>query len=264
MSSRELAIKLTGVTKKYRLRHEKPTFFENVINYKKEKQVFAALNNVDLEINKGEKIGIIGSNGSGKTTLLKVITGISTPTEGKVITWGKIVSLIDLGAGFHPELTGEENIFLNAILVGMGTEEVRSKFREIVKFADIDGFIDTPLYTYSSGMKLRLGFSIAVASNPDILILDEGIAVGDIDFQKKSTDKIEQFYKEKKTILIVSHWLEYLMEHSGRIIRMENGKIVDDGQPEKIIKEYARAVLWGKSKEYFESRFGKTTELRDV
>jgi len=233
----DLAIKLTNLTKTYQLHHEKPTLVENIFG-KSKRELFTALDGINLEIKKGEKVGIIGPNGSGKTTLLKLISGIATPTKGFVKTWGKVVSLIDLSAGFHPELTGQENIFLNALLVGMGREEVRSKFEEIISFADIGNFIDAPLYTYSSGMQLRLGFSIAVAADPDILILDEGIAVGDEDFQKKSSAKIDEFFIQKKTILSVSHWMEYLRSHCSRVIRLNNGILVGDGKPDKIINRY--------------------------
>lgn len=235
---KDLAIKLSNLTKTYRLHHEKPTFMDNLTRKSGMDEVFVALNNINLEVKKGEKLGIIGHNGSGKTTLLKIIAGISTPTSGKVRTWGKLVSLIDLSAGFHPELTGQENIFLNAFLVGMGREEVRAKYKDIVAFADIGDFIDTPLYTYSSGMKLRLGFSIAVAADPDILILDEGVAVGDVDFHDKSSKKIDTFFRQKKTVLLVSHWMEYLRKHSDRIVRIEAGTIVEDGQVNEVIDRY--------------------------
>lgn len=237
----DLAIKLTNLTKTYQLHHEKPTLVENIFGRSK-RELFTALNGVNLEIKKGEKVGIIGPNGSGKTTLLKLISGITTPTKGSVKIWGKVVSLIDLSAGFHPELTGQENIFLNALLVGMGKEEVKSKYDEIVRFADIGGFIDAPLFTYSSGMRLRLGFSIAVAADPDILILDEGIAVGDEDFQKKSSAKIEEFFRQKKTVIVVSHWLDYLKKHCRRIIVMDNGKITNDGFPNKTIISYLKNI----------------------
>lgn len=224
----DLAIQLIEMTKTYQLHHEKPTFFENVFK-KSKNESFVALNNINLDIHKGERVGIVGSNGSGKTTFLKIVSGISTPTKGKVKTFGKVVSLIDLGAGFHPELTGQENIYLNALLVGMGKEEVERKYDEIVSFADIGNFVDAPMYTYSNGMKLRLGFSVAVAANPDILILDEGISVGDGDFQRKSSKKIDEFFKKGKTVMVVTHWTDYLRKHCQRILWFEDGKIKSDG-----------------------------------
>lgn len=236
MRSDNLAIKLTRVTKYYRLKLEKPTLVESVVRRQK-KDRFVALDSVSLEIKKGEKIAIIGHNGSGKTTLLKTITGITTPNLGKVEVWGKVVSLIDLGAGFHPELTGRENVFLNAMMVGMTRKEARHKFEEIVDFSGVGGFIDAPFYTYSSGMKLRLGFAVAVAADPDVLILDEGISVGDRDFQEKSTAKIEEFFRMKKTIVMVSHWHGYLREHANRFIWMDKGVLVADGAVE-VLDDY--------------------------
>lgn len=224
---KETVIKLTNLTKVYKLHQQKPTLAENIFRGSSEK--FVALNNLNLEIKKGEKVGIIGRNGSGKTTLLKVISGIATPTSGKIKTTGKLVSLIDLSAGFHPELTGAENVYLNALLVGMTRPEIKSSMEKIVDFAGIGKFIDQPLYTYSSGMQLRLGFSVAVAANPDILILDEGTAVGDEDFQKKSSRKIAEFFKQGKTIILVSHWLDYLRTHCKRVIWLESGSLKEDG-----------------------------------
>ena len=220
----DFAVKLTRVCKKYRLRHEKPTLVENIFkkNYTNE---FTALDNINLTIKKGERLGVIGPNGSGKTTLLKIITGITAATSGEVETQGRIVSLIDLEAGFHPELTGEENIFLNAMLLGMGKEETEKKFAKIVKFADIGQFIDAPLYTYSAGMKLRLGFSIAVHTNPDILILDEIMSVGDQAFREKSYKKIQDFFKLGKTIILASHNLEAIKKNCRRVLWLEEGKI---------------------------------------
>lgn len=230
-------IELSHVTKSYVLHHEKPTFIEQIMKRGKT-ELFTALDDVSLRIYKGQKVGIIGVNGAGKTTLLKIISGITTPTNGTVKTKGRVISLIELDAGFHPELTGEENIFLNGLIIGMSRCEIEEKFKQIVSFADISEFIDTPLYTYSSGMKLRLGFSIAVHANPDILILDEGIIVGDLDFQQKSSNKINEFFKQKKTILIVSHWLEYLQKEVDRIIYIADHKIKMDGEAESVLSFY--------------------------
>ncbi|HBP51358.1 MAG: ABC transporter, ATP-binding protein [Candidatus Shapirobacteria bacterium GW2011_GWE1_38_10] len=226
--TKNIAIKMENVVKNYRLFHEKATLIENILG-KSKKEKFAALKGISLEIRKGEKVGIIGSNGSGKTTLLKIIAGITTLNSGKLLTEGKIVSLIDLSAGFHPELTGEENIYINALLAGMDRSEMKSKIKEIIKYADIGKFIDAPLYTYSSGMKLRLGFAIAVAANPDIIILDEEVSAGDEDFQRKSMKKIDEFVREGKTLLVVSHWMDFLKKHCERIIWLDKGKMVADG-----------------------------------
>jgi ABC-type polysaccharide/polyol phosphate transport system ATPase subunit len=226
--SLKFAVQLKAVTKTYILHHEKPTFFENILHLDR-RESFTAISKLSLKILPGERVGIIGPNGSGKTTLLKLIAGISQPTKGSITTRGRIVSLIDLEAGFHPDLTGEENIFLNGLIVGMTQLEIQTQFAAIVEFADIGQFIDSPLHTYSEGMKLRLGFAIAVHSQPDILILDEAMAVGDRNFQLKSTRKIREFFKAGKTIILVTHWVSLLRKHCSRIIFMDQGRITQDG-----------------------------------
>ncbi len=234
-----VAISLKNVKKEYILHHEKPTFVENIIK-RGYREKFIAINNFNLEINKGEKVGIIGANGAGKTTILKLIAGITAPTAGKVQVNGKVVSLIDVSAGFHPELTGEENIFLNGLLIGMSKKEIKSKFNQIVEFADIGKFIDSPLYTYSAGMNLRLGFSIAIHSDPDILLLDEGVVAGDEDFNKKISEKIKQFFNSGKTVILASHWLDYLRSSCNRIVWIENGKLKKSGD-KILISEYEKS-----------------------
>ena len=224
MKTNSIAIQLTNVTKTYTLHHEKPTFVENMIRRSRSEQ-FTALDNVSLTIKQGEKVGIIGPNGAGKTTLLKIIAGITTPDSGQVITNGKVVSLIDLSAGFHPDLTGEENIFLNGMVIGMSRHEINAKFKQIVEFADIGGFIDAPMFTYSEGMKLRLGFSVAVHAEPDILLLDEGMAVGDEEFRRKSMMTTNLLFQKNKTIVISSHWLEYLYKQTKKIMELDNHQI---------------------------------------
>lgn len=235
---KKLLIQLKNVSKDYVLHHEKPTLVENLFNFNN-KENFRALDNLNLEIHQGEKIAIIGRNGAGKTTLLKIIAGITAPNSGKVKLNGRLVSLIDLEAGFHPELTGEENLFLNGLLIGMTKSELKAKAKSIIDFADLGKFIDSPLYTYSQGMKLRLGFSIAVHSDPDILLLDETIGVGDKDFREKSMNKIKEFFEANKTIIMVSHWLDFLEKHCQRFIWVEGGKIKGDGG-KKVLKEYSK------------------------
>jgi len=224
VKNKDIAIQLKNITKQYVVHHEKPTFTEQLLS-RSEKQVFTALDDVSLTIHKGESIGIIGPNGSGKTTLLKIIAGIATPTSGTVTVNGRVVSLIDLEAGFNPELTGEENIYLNGLIIGMRRKEIEKQFKKIVRFADIGTFIDAPLYTYSQGMKLRLGFSIAIHANPDILILDEGMAVGDEKFRQKSGERIQKFFKEGKTVLMVSHWKIVLTTYCSKFFSISKGKI---------------------------------------
>lgn len=226
-TSHQIAIQLTNISKKYEIHHEKPTLVEKFIKGKNE--TFWALRDLNLTVKKGERVGIIGPNGSGKTTLLKIIAGITAPSSGQVKTRGKIVSLIDLEAGFHEDLTGIQNIYLNGMILGMSNKEIDSKLTRIISFADIKQFIDVPLYTYSSGMKLRLGFAIVMHANPDILILDEGISVGDKDFYKKSLTAIEKFIDKGKTVIIVSHWLDFMKKNCKRIVILKRGQIQADG-----------------------------------
>ncbi|KKR49361.1 MAG: hypothetical protein UT84_C0031G0006 [Candidatus Curtissbacteria bacterium GW2011_GWA1_40_16] len=230
-----IAIKLTNISKRYTIHHEKPTLSERLINGKNEE--FWALKNFNLTINKGEIIGMIGPNGSGKTTLLKIISGITNPTSGILKTNGKLVSLIDIQAGFHADLTGEQNIYINGMLLGMSKSEIKSKIGKIVKFADIGKFIDAPLFTYSGGMCLRLGFSVAVNSDPDILIFDEGISAGDQDFQLKIKSKLHSFYLQHKTIIFVTQWIAFLKKNCNKVIIMENGKIKKIGNT-SILNSY--------------------------
>lgn len=233
--SNHITIKLSSVSKKYILHHEKPTLAESLFKHKEE---FWALRNISLKIKKGERLGIIGPNGAGKSTLLKIITGITVPTLGKVETKGKVASLIDLTAGFHPDLTGEENIFINGLLLGMTKTEIKKNFKAIVNFSGIKKFIDSPLRTYSSGMLLRLGFSIAVHSNPDILIIDEVITAGDEEFRKKSYTKMQEFFKQKKTIIFVSHNLGVLEKLCPKTLWLDKGKIKALGPSKKVISQY--------------------------
>ncbi len=237
--SKDIAIKLTNVSKKYTIHHEKPTLVEKFINGKDEE--FWALKDINLEIKKGEKVGIIGPNGCGKTTLLKLITSISTATRGKVLTNGKIVSLIDLEAGFQADLTGIQNIYLNGMILGMTKSEIEKKLQEIINFADIRQFIDVPLYTYSQGMKLRLGFSIAISSSSDTLILDENIDSGDQNFKIKSYRRLQEDIRNGKTIILASHSMVTINNIAKRVIWINSGEIFKDGPPHSIISNYEKS-----------------------
>lgn len=233
MKRKEVAVKLHEVTKTYFVEKYKPTFVEHFFSTGKAEK-FVAIDNLSTTFYKGEKIGILGLNGAGKTTLLKIITEITKPDTGLVKTQGKIVSLINLYAGFHPELSGIENITLNGLLIGMSAKEIEKNLQKIITFADIGDFIYAPMHTYSSGMRLRLGFSIAVYSNPDILVLDEGISAGDEKFHKKAHKAISTLFSKDKTIIVVSHWMSFLRENCKRMIWMEKGKIKMDGAKEVI------------------------------
>ena len=234
------AVTLDHVWKQYTIHHEKPTIVETFMNGKTE--TFVALRNITLSFEEGEKVGIIGPNGSGKTTLLKLIAGITAPTRGTLTARGKIVSLIDLEAGFHTDLTGIENIYLNGMLLGMKKSDIAKKIGRIIRFADIGRFIDAPLFTYSNGMTLRLGFAVAVHADPDIIIIDEQLSVGDHDFRKKSESKLKELFRAGKTIIVVSHELEFLNKNCERIIVLRHGQVVADG-PKNLIRAYQKKAL---------------------
>lgn len=230
-----IVIKLSRVSKRYILHHEKPTLAESLFRKKEE---FWALRDISLAVKKGDKLGIIGLNGAGKSTLLKIIVGITVPTSGEVETKGRIASLIALEAGFHPDLTGEENVFINGLLLGMSKQKIKKSFKSIVNFSGIKKFIDTPLHTFSAGMKLRLGFSVAIHSDPDILVIDEVIATGDKEFEKKSYKKMQEFFKKKKTILFVSHDLKAVEKLCSKTLWIEKGRVKFFGPTKKVIARY--------------------------
>jgi lipopolysaccharide transport system ATP-binding protein len=228
MNNNRIAIKLDRIGKVYSIHHEKPTLVERFIHNKRDEH-FSALNDVNVTVYKGEKIALVGPNGSGKTTLLKIIAGITTPSTGSVTVCGKIVSLIDLEAGFHPDLSGYQNIFINGELIGMKKKEITRSIKRIIQFADIRQFVDAPLYTYSRGMKLRLGFSIAIHSNPDILLLDEAIHVGDVSFQNKINMVLHAMAAKQKTIIITSHYENPLRQFCNRFLYIEHGSLIEMG-----------------------------------
>ena len=236
-SNTKLTIKLKGISKQYVVYHQKPTFIESILNIER-KEKFWALKNITLNVKKGQKLGIIGDNGSGKTTLLKVISGITTPTKGEVRTSGRLVSLIELNAGFHPDLTGEENIFLNGLLLGMNREEVEKKFKSIVAFSGIGQFIYAPFYTYSMGMRLRLGFSICIHSDADVYLFDESIYTGDYKFQKKIGIRLKKLFRERDiTLLVASHVEEFIRYYCETCAWIDRGKIIAIGETEGIINK---------------------------
>jgi len=203
------------------------------------KEEFWALKNINLEINKGEVVGIIGSNGAGKSTLLKILSQITPPTTGEITMNGKVGSLLEVGTGFHPELTGRENIFLNGAILGIPKKEIVEKFDDIVEFSGIGKFIDTPVKRYSSGMYVRLAFAVAAHMEPDILIIDEVLAVGDAEFQKKCLGKMDEITKEEgRTILFVSHNMTAIQSLCTKTVLLENGKIKMIGETKKVIEKY--------------------------
>jgi len=199
---------------------------------------FWALKDVSFEIKQGDRVGIIGRNGAGKSTLLKILSRITEPTEGRIKINGRVASLLEVGTGFHPELTGRENIFLNGAILGMDRSDIKRKFDEIVAFAEVEKFLDTPVKRYSSGMYVRLAFAVAAHLEPEILIVDEVLAVGDAQFQKKCLGKMDDVSKEGRTVLFVSHNLASLAKLCSKAILLVNGEQVMDGECDRVISEY--------------------------
>lgn len=211
--------------------------------YRRKKEYFSALNNISFDIKPGEVIGLIGSNGAGKSTLLKVVSGVMKPTSGKVIVNGAISPMIELGAGFDQELTARENIYLNGAVLGYSKKFINEKFNEIVEFSELKDFLDVPVKNFSSGMTAKLAFSIATVVNPEILIVDEILSVGDIKFQEKSKNKMMEMINGGTTVLYVSHSLESIMELCNRVIWLDHGEIVKIGDAKKICKEYYKKQM---------------------
>ncbi|MDI9437436.1 MAG: ABC transporter ATP-binding protein [Euryarchaeota archaeon] len=204
-------------------------------------QEFWALRDISFEVEKGDRLGIVGLNGAGKSTLLKIISGVMKPTEGNVDIHGRVVPLLELGAGFDHNYTGRENIYLNGAILGYSKEFIEEKFHEIVEFSEIGQFIDVPLKNYSSGMKARLGFSIATVVEPEILILDEVLSVGDAKFKQKSEERILQLFDKGITVLFVSHSTEQVQRLCNKAIWLEHGKIIMQGSADEVCTKYAES-----------------------
>lgn len=202
---------------------------------------FWALNDISFEIQQGDRVGIIGRNGAGKSTLLKILSRITEPNSGRVSIKGRVASLLEVGTGFHPELTGRENVYLNGAILGMSKAEISRKFDEIVAFSEIEKFLDTPVKRYSSGMYVRLAFAVAAHLEPEILIVDEVLSVGDAAFQKKCSSKIEDISKDGRTVLLVSHNMASISKLSDKVIWLDQGRLVDIGETEKIVQSYHSA-----------------------
>ena len=231
-------INALNITKEYKIYNTNKEKLKLLINKRYKIKKFHALSNVSFNINKGEIIGIIGKNGAGKSTLLKILTGVAFVTYGKVFINGRVSSLLELGSGFDIRLTGYENIYFNATLNGLKRVEIDKKVNEIIKFADIGDFLYQPVKNYSSGMFARLAFAVAININPDILIVDEILSVGDIKFQVKCMEKFEKFKKQGKTILYVSHSLATVKKFCNRVIWIDEGKVVEDGNPVMVVEKY--------------------------
>lgn len=211
------------------------------------REEFWALRDVSFSLKRGEVLGLVGVNGAGKSTLLKILSRVTVPTLGTFTATGRLGALIEVGAGFHPELSGRENIFLNGSIMGMSRREVQDKFDRIVSFAEIDRFIDTPIKFYSSGMQMRLGFSVAAHTDPDILLIDEILAVGDASFQVKCLNKLAELKEQDKTIILVSHHLANITEHAKTVAWLDQGQLRMIGEPDTVVNAYLEHVTAGMS-----------------
>jgi homopolymeric O-antigen transport system ATP-binding protein len=244
-----VALRLDHVYKRFRrgelhdsLRDLVPALVKRAIRRDRERalapQEFWVLNDICFELGRGETLGIIGHNGAGKSTMLKHLSGIMEPTRGRIEVFGRLSALIEVGAGFHPDLTGRENVYLNGVILGMSRNEIRRKFDEIVEFAGLADFIDTPVKRYSSGMFARLGFSVAAHLEPDILVIDEVLSVGDFAFQRKGLEKMRAVAQSGATVIFVSHNLQAVAEFCQRAILLDHGHVVADGPTDSVVRRY--------------------------
>ncbi len=240
------AIEVQGLGKKFRLRHAKgqslKTSVIDRVLHREVRDDFWALQGVTFSIDEGSAVGVIGPNGSGKTTLLSILARTMVPTTGSLEVRGRVGCLLELGAGFHPDLTGRENIYLNAAIMGIPRPVIAEKFDRIVEFSGLGHFIETPLRFYSSGMAVRLGFSVAVAADPDVLLVDEVLAVGDEAFQKKSGERMREFKERGKTIVVVSHDMNVIRNFCDRVVYLREGKIIEQGSTGRVINRYIEDV----------------------
>lgn len=236
------AITVTDLSKRYFLQGPGPRTFQEAIlrtlGAARHRQPLWSLRDVNFQIAPGEPVGIVGRNGAGKSTLLRLICGLERSTYGHVQLEGRVTALLELGAGFHPDLSGRQNLYVSAIVSGLRRQEVDARYEEIVAFAGIEPFMDQPLRTYSAGMQLRLGFAIAIHVDPDILIIDEVLAVGDYEFQQKCLERIEAFQSQGKTLLLVSHDMASVRRFCNRAIWLQKGKLLADGPVEQVIAAY--------------------------
>ncbi len=237
---------MENITQRFRVIQERPDtlreLFAKFFRHESHFYDFDAVKNVSLEVPRGQMLGLIGRNGSGKSTLLKIVSGVYRPSTGKVEVNGSLAALIELGAGFHHELTGRENILINGLLMGHSKREMREREQRIIDFAEIGDFIDAPVKQYSSGMYMRLAFSVATEIDPEILLIDEILAVGDMPFQEKCFERIHDFRKAGKTILFVSHTMAQVAQHCDRAILIDRGSVIADGRPDDVIEVYKSSL----------------------
>jgi ABC-2 type transport system ATP-binding protein len=238
------AIEVRDVSKRFRIYREKPTSLkQRLLTSRSRAEDFWALRDVALDVGEGSTFGLIGHNGSGKTTLLKCVAGILRPTSGAILQRGRLAALLELGAGFHPELTGRENVYLNASFLGLSRKQTDAAFDDIVAFAELEQFIDTEVKFYSSGMLVRLGFAVAVHVEPDVLLIDEVLAVGDEAFQAKCLNRVREFQREGRTIVLVTHALDTVTEICDRAAMLHHGKLHAIGMPAEVVREMRHVLL---------------------
>jgi ABC-type polysaccharide/polyol phosphate transport system ATPase subunit len=246
MLPKSVVIKAENLTQRYRVIHERPDtlreLFTRFFRHQSDVYDFEAVRNVSFTICEGEMVGIVGRNGSGKSTLLKVVAGVYRPSAGRVDVKGMIAPLIELGAGFHGELTGRENILINGLILGYTKSEIKKREQSIIDFAEIGDFIDVPVKQYSSGMYMRLAFAVATEVDPDILVIDEILAVGDLAFQQKCKARLRDFRERGKTILFVSHSTGDVLTLCDRVIVLDQGRMMFDGDPEEAMRIYRELV----------------------
>jgi ABC-2 type transport system ATP-binding protein len=238
------AIEVRDVSKRFRIYREKPTSLkQRLLTSRSRAEDFWALRDVSLDVGEGSTFGLIGHNGSGKTTLLKCVAGILRPTSGAILQRGRLAALLELGAGFHPELTGRENVYLNASFLGLSRKQTDAAFDDIVAFAELEQFIDTEVKFYSSGMLVRLGFAVAVHVEPDVLLIDEVLAVGDEAFQAKCLNRVREFQREGRTIVLVTHALDTVTEICDRAAMLHHGELHAIGMPAEVVREMRHVLL---------------------
>lgn len=280
------AIQVKGISKSYKISHEMKanvgdvTMRDTIVRTLKKpvelltghvmkKEKFWALHDVSFDVQPGEVVGIIGKNGSGKSTLLKIMSRITEPTHGEIVMNGRVASLLEVGTGFHPELTGRENIYFNGSILGMKKKEIEAKFDEIVAFSEVEKFLDTPVKFYSSGMYVRLAFAVAAHLEPDILIVDEVLAVGDAAFQKKCLGKMQDVAGQGRTVLFVSHNMHSILQLCNRAVFLQRGELVSSGDVQEVTKDYYREIFgvkdisttWEPAKVYVSNKYFRLNKV---
>jgi ABC-type polysaccharide/polyol phosphate transport system ATPase subunit len=259
------AIDVQGVSKSFRLYRERPSSVKQRLLVTRSKaEEFWALRDVSFDIQQGSSVGLIGANGSGKTTLLKCIAGILRPTAGTIRLRGRMAALLELGAGFHPELTGRENVYLNASFLGLGRRDTERVYDEIVAFAELEDFMDNQVKFFSSGMLVRLGFAVAVHVDPEVLLIDEVLAVGDEAFQQRCIDRVRRFQADGRTIVLVTHALDTVVDVCDRAVMLDHGHLRMDGAPAEVVRELRHRLLSNRDPNFVAEEGSREVEIKSV